>query len=88
MLKLRTGRKVGRTIYVQHGTEPTDHDRIIGLVDDGWAPVLVHAYNAWMRDGNTDTHEHFWTRESHFGEDYKRCPCGVVIEADPETEPS
>jgi hypothetical protein len=33
MTRLRTGRKVGRTIYRQLGAEPSDDDPIVGLVD-------------------------------------------------------
>jgi hypothetical protein len=29
----RTGRKVGRTIYRQHGTAPSDADTLIGVMD-------------------------------------------------------
>lgn len=29
----RTGRKVGRTIYEQIGAEPSDDDRLIGILD-------------------------------------------------------
>jgi len=29
----RTGRKVGRTIYTQVGDEPSDCDRLIGVMD-------------------------------------------------------
>ena len=29
----RQGRKVGRTIYVQIGAEPSDHDILIGMMD-------------------------------------------------------
>jgi hypothetical protein len=29
----RTGRKVGRTIYLQAGLEPADADQLIGLMD-------------------------------------------------------
>lgn len=29
----RTGRKVGRTIYAQQGTEPSDDDPLIGVMD-------------------------------------------------------
>lgn len=29
----RTGRKVGRTIYEQVGIEPSDDDRLIGIMD-------------------------------------------------------
>ncbi len=33
VVKLRTGRKVGRTIYVQLGDEPADTDPLIGVMD-------------------------------------------------------
>lgn len=43
----RTGRTVGRTIYVQLGPEPADTDPIIGLVDTAlWAQVIVEAVNS------------------------------------------
>ena len=29
----RTGRKVGRTVYVQVGDEPSDGDHLIGVMD-------------------------------------------------------
>lgn len=29
----RTGRKVGRTIYLQWGDEPSDNDELIGVMD-------------------------------------------------------
>ena len=32
-LPWRTGRKVGRTIYVQLGTTPSDNDPLIGMMD-------------------------------------------------------
>lgn len=32
-VRLRTGRKVGRTIYIQHGSGPSDDDMFIGCVD-------------------------------------------------------
>lgn len=31
--KWRVGRKVGRTVYVQLGEEPSDRDILIGLMD-------------------------------------------------------
>lgn len=47
MTKLRVGRKVGRTIYVQTGPEPADTDTLIGVMDTReWAAALVEAYNA------------------------------------------
>jgi hypothetical protein len=45
-VKLRLGRKLGRTIYVQHGDEPSDEDILVGMMDtEIWAATLVEAYN-------------------------------------------
>lgn len=33
VVKLRTGRKVGRTIYEQKGDEPSDEDVLVGMMD-------------------------------------------------------
>lgn len=30
----RVGRKLGRTIYAQHGSEPDDNDTLLGMMDD------------------------------------------------------
>ena len=38
--KWRTGRKVGRTIYVQIGDEPSNNDVLIGVMD---TPELAQA---------------------------------------------
>lgn len=44
---LRTGRKVGRTLYLQLGPEPSDSDPLIGLMDTRTlAAALVDAINA------------------------------------------
>jgi len=32
-MKLRVGRKVGRTIYLQRGDQPSDDDQLVGLMD-------------------------------------------------------
>ena len=32
-MRLRVGRKVGRTIYLQLGDEPSDEDVLVGVVD-------------------------------------------------------
>ena len=40
VLRWRTGRKVGRTIYAQPGADPSDEDILIGLMD---TPKLAHA---------------------------------------------
>lgn len=45
-IRLRVGRKVGRTIYQQVGDEPSDRDLLIGLVDTPeWAALIVAAVN-------------------------------------------
>lgn len=42
----RTGRKVGRTIYVVVGAQPSDDDVLIGLMDTpGLAQATVIAHN-------------------------------------------
>ena len=42
----RVGRKVGRTVYVQSGPEPSDDDRLIGLMDTpDLARLVVEAVN-------------------------------------------
>ena len=46
-MRLRVGRKVGRTIYIQLGPEPADTDPLVGVMDTpGWAAAVVEAYNA------------------------------------------
>jgi hypothetical protein len=46
-VKLRQGRKVGRTIYQQMGAEPSDDDPIVGLVDTPeLAAIVVEAVNS------------------------------------------
>lgn len=32
-MKWRVGRKLGRTIYLQQGEEPSDNDRFLGIMD-------------------------------------------------------
>jgi len=45
-VKFRTGRKVGRTLYVQIGDQPDDMDLLIGIVDSGdQADIIVSAVN-------------------------------------------
>ena len=45
-MKFRTGRKVGRTLYVQIGDQPDDMDLLIGIVDSGdQADIIVSAVN-------------------------------------------
>jgi hypothetical protein len=42
----RTGRKVGRTVYVQWGNEPSDADTLIGMMDSvEIAEEAVSAHN-------------------------------------------
>lgn len=76
-MRLRTGRKVTRTLYLQIGPEPRDTDPIIGLLDEPWASLVAHAYNAWLKSAEYGGHQHHWSYESHFGEDFRECPCGV-----------
>jgi len=46
----RTGRKVGRTIYVQIGDEPSDGDPLIGVMDTPeLAALVVEAVNAYSK---------------------------------------
>jgi hypothetical protein len=45
-LRLRTGRKVERTLYIQVGDQPSDDDRLIGMVDTPeLAETIVRAVN-------------------------------------------
>lgn len=44
----RTGRKVGRTIYLQTGPEPSDSDPLIGVMD---TPELARKAVAAIRGG-------------------------------------
>ncbi len=42
----RVGRKVGRTIYMQFGSEPSDGDPLIGVMDTrGLAATVIDAVN-------------------------------------------
>jgi hypothetical protein len=42
----RTGRKIGRTIYLQAGPEPSDEDRLIGVMDTPeLAAIAVQSVN-------------------------------------------
>lgn len=44
---LRQGRKVGRTLYVQRGYQPSDDDELIGVVDSAAvARVICAAVNS------------------------------------------
>ena len=40
-IRLRTGRKVGRTLYRQLGEQPSDGDPIVGLVDSVELAALI-----------------------------------------------
>ena len=45
-MKLRTGRKLGRTVYIQMGDEPSDNDELLGLIiDPARAALLVLIVN-------------------------------------------
>jgi hypothetical protein len=39
--RLRTGRRVGRTIYVQLGDTPSDNDQLVGVMDTPELAALV-----------------------------------------------
>jgi len=46
----RVGRKVGRTIYLQRGPEPSDDDPLIGVMDTArLARTAVEAVNAMQK---------------------------------------
>ena len=46
----RTGRKVGRTIYLQQGADPSDDDPLIGVMDTNeLARIVVDAVNGAAR---------------------------------------
>lgn len=46
-MKLRPGRKVGRTLYLMQGEEPSDEDTLVGLVDN---PKLAEKICAKVND--------------------------------------
>ena len=49
-MKVRTGRKVGRTLYLQVGEQSSDDDLLIGVMDTRKLGRLVAAaMNAYMR---------------------------------------
>lgn len=51
--KWRVGRKVGRTIYVQLGEEPSDRDPLIGMMDTPEiAALAVRGVNALLREAS------------------------------------
>jgi hypothetical protein len=42
----RVGRKVGRTVYIQTGTDPGDDDELVGMMDTSeLAALVVEAVN-------------------------------------------
>jgi len=50
--RLRVGRKVGRTLYIQLGEEPSDDDELCGMMDTPeLAAIVVAAVNGtlWQR---------------------------------------
>jgi hypothetical protein len=56
-LHWRIGRKLGRTLYAMLGDEPSDHDVLLGMVDDPLlAEYIVAVHNARLDElgsGNT-----------------------------------
>lgn len=54
-IKLRIGRRVGRTIYIQRGEEPSDEDSLVGLVDTrDLAQLIVEAVNGRFKPPTID----------------------------------
>lgn len=56
-MRLRTGRKVGRTIYRQLGAIPSDDDPLVGVMDTAdLAKLVVDAFNRmeWTELGTVD----------------------------------
>lgn len=50
-VRFRTGRKVGRTIYMQRGPEPRDSDELCGVMDSPRiAKMFVDAVNQVLDD--------------------------------------
>ena len=46
MARWRVGRRVGRTVYLQLGAEPSDSDPLIGMLDTpALAELAVNAVN-------------------------------------------
>lgn len=55
-LPWRVGRKVGRTIYAQQGSEPSDRDVLIGCMDSREiAAAAVTGHNLLVVKGAPDT---------------------------------
>lgn len=50
----RTGRKVGRTIYAQLGTEPSDDDPLIGVMDTPELAAAVVAARAELAESQQE----------------------------------
>jgi len=52
MTKWRTGRHLGRTIYLQKGDEPSDDDKFLGIMDSTvMAQIVVDAINRYIKEG-------------------------------------
>jgi len=68
-MKLRQGRRVGRTLYHQQGPEPSEDDPIIGMVDDPeLAATIVAAVNA-QHDRGTGGYDPRTEVDAHWGGD-------------------
>lgn len=72
----RVGRKVGRTIYAQQGSEPSNDDPLIGVMD---YPLLA----ALAVEGHNNNASLPYDREKlmdavvyHWRDDIKGCGCG------------
>lgn len=49
-VKIRQGRKVAKTIYIQLGEEPSDDDTLVGYIEDlALAALIVARFNAEPR---------------------------------------
>lgn len=49
-VKIRQGRKVAKTIYVQLGEEPSDDDALVGYIEDpALASLIVARFNGEPR---------------------------------------
>lgn len=68
-MKLRQGRRVGRTLYHQQGPEPSEDDPIIGLVDNPeLAATIVVAVNM-LHDRETGGYDPRTEVNAHWGDD-------------------
>lgn len=55
-LPWRVGRKVGRTLYCQLGSAPSDDDVLVGMMDTrALAELAVSAHNAQLRAREEET---------------------------------